>query len=420
MKEWRKKIVLLLMCMVCVWCVMPQAKAQANVVIVLDPGHGGNEAGATRSWDGKTYKEEVINQKIANYCKAELETYEGVKVYMTRTSVSQGSQDRETRLNIAKAKKADALVSLHINSTAADSQTSSTGAYCCVPSKSKYPDSKSESAKVARELASTILKELHSEVGLKNNGYWIDDELGIIVFGQKSNYTAAQAARWGMSKSTINTKIPSFIVEHCFVNNKNDCKKYMNTDAQIKKMAVADAAGIAKYYGLSKKGSSSNENKEDSKTDNSQDQKKQGVVKVGSSLYLYDKNGKTLRGLVKYEKHYYYASSKGKLSTGWKTINSQRYYFDKKTGAAKTGLQKIGKYKYYFTSKGIMKKKWVTIDKKRYYFSKTNGRLLTKYWLKYNDKWYYLDENGTPYVNCSKVIKGKKYTFNKKGVCTNK
>ena len=127
-----------------------------------------------------------------------------------------------------------------------------------------------------------------------------------------------------------------------------------------------------------------------------------------------------MKGLVKYANHYYYASAKGKLSLGWKTINSQKYYFDKKTGAAKTGLQKIGKHKYYFTSKGVMKKKWVTIQKKRYYFSKTNGRLLTNYWLKYNNKWYYLDKNGTPYLNCKKTIKGKKYTFDKKGVCRNK
>ena len=44
MREWKKKIGLALMFLVCAWCVMPQAKAQANVVIVLDPGHGGSEA----------------------------------------------------------------------------------------------------------------------------------------------------------------------------------------------------------------------------------------------------------------------------------------------------------------------------------------------------------------------------------------
>ena len=270
MRECRKKISVFFMVLMCAFCLIPQAEAKAkDIIIVLDPGHGGTESGATRSWNGKTYREEVINQKIANFCKAELETYAGVKVYMTRTSVTQKNQDRETRLNIAKARHADALVSLHINSTGANKQTSSSGAYCCVPSTRKYPSSKSATAKAARDMASTILKELNSQVGIRNNGYWIDDELGIIVFGQKSNYTAAQAKSWGMSKSTINTKIPSFIVEHCFVNNPNDCKRYINTDAQIKKLGIADATGIAKYYGLSKKGSqNSSENTNNNSNNN--------------------------------------------------------------------------------------------------------------------------------------------------------
>ena len=153
MRECRKKISVFFMVLMCAFCLIPQAEAKAkDIIIVLDPGHGGTESGATRSWNGKTYREEVINQKIANFCKAELETYAGVKVYMTRTSVTQKNQDRETRLNIAKARHADALVSLHINSTGANKQTSSSGAYCCVPSTRKYPSSKSATAKAARDM----------------------------------------------------------------------------------------------------------------------------------------------------------------------------------------------------------------------------------------------------------------------------
>ena len=62
----------------------------------------------------------------------------------------------------------------------------------------------------------------------------------------------------------------------------------------------------------------------------------------------------------------------------------------------------------------------MTIDGKPYYFSKVNGKLLTRYWLKYNNKWYRLDRNGTPLVDCERKIGKKWYTFNKKGVCTNK
>ena len=423
MNVLRKKLILIFTVLVCTLCMLPKENTQAeDLVIVLDPGHGGSEGGATRTLNGKTYREEIINMKIANYCKAELETYAGVKVYLTRSSVNQGSQDRETRLNIAKKKHADALVSLHINATGSYSQTSTTGAYCCVPSSRKWPASKSVTAQEARDLASSILKELHSQTGLRNNGFWIDDELGILVFGQKNNYSAAQAKRWNMTKSEINTRIPSLIVEHCFVNNPNDCRKHLNNDAQIKKMAVADAAGIAKFYGLQKKSTvSGNSSKTDKKDGDSKDTEvKTGIVTVNNSQYLYDTDGTVMRGLVKYQKHYYFAGPDGKLQTGWKTVGTKKYYFDKKTCAARTGLQTIGKNKFFFGSNGVMKIKWVTIDGKPYYFSKVNGKLLTHYWLKYNNKWYRLDRNGTPLTDCERKIGSNWYTFNKKGVCTNK
>ena len=422
MNALRKKLMLIFTVLVCTLCMLPKENIQAqDLVIVLDPGHGGEESGAVRTFSGKNYREEVINMKIANYCKAELETYAGVKVYLTRNSVNQKSQDRETRLNIAKRKHADVLVSLHINATGSYSQKSATGAYCCVPSTRTWPTSKSATAKEARDLASTILKELYSQTGLKNNGFWIDDDLGILVFGQKNNYTAAQAKKWNMTKSEINTRIPSFIVEHCFVNNPNDCKKHLKTDAQIKKMAVADATGIAKYYGLQKKSSTStNSGNNSMKDDKTPVTIKSGIVKKGKSLYLYDTDGTVRRGLVKYNKHYYFAGPNGKLQTGWKKIGTKKYYFDRTTAAARTGFQTIGKNKYYFTSKGVMRTKWVTMKGKRYYFSKVNGKLLTHYWLKYNDKWYRLDRNGTPLVDCTRKIGKKTYTFNKKGVCTNK
>lgn len=89
-----------------------QAKAE-NVVVVLDPGHGGAEAGARSTWDGVNYYEEVLNLKIAMYAKEELETYSGVTVYMTRTTNTGVSMDREARVKFAKSRNADALVSIH-------------------------------------------------------------------------------------------------------------------------------------------------------------------------------------------------------------------------------------------------------------------------------------------------------------------
>lgn len=38
----------------------------AKYVVVLDPGHGGTESGTSAVHDGKVYREEEINWRIAN------------------------------------------------------------------------------------------------------------------------------------------------------------------------------------------------------------------------------------------------------------------------------------------------------------------------------------------------------------------
>ena len=55
-----------------------------NVVVALDPGHDSKHTGASYG----NLREEELTLKIAQYCKAELETYSGVTVYMTRTSAA--------------------------------------------------------------------------------------------------------------------------------------------------------------------------------------------------------------------------------------------------------------------------------------------------------------------------------------------
>ncbi|MDO4343419.1 MAG: N-acetylmuramoyl-L-alanine amidase [Eubacteriales bacterium] len=427
MKKLLKKLVCAAVICLCACGLIPAPEASAeDIVIVLDPGHGRSESGAVRTWNGVTYREEVINLKIAQYAKKELETYQGVKVYLTHNSLTGSYMNRQQRLLVAKNKKASALVSIHINSTAT-MQTSLTGAYAAVPSTSKYPNTKAY-AKKARELGKTILGQLNSQVGLRNNGFWIDDGLGIIVYGMKY-------------------KIPSMIIEHCFVSNPNDCRKYLSTNAQMKKMGVADATGIAKYFKLKKKGTVVGKNgwvTENGKKYFYINNVKQtngwkaiggkyyyfdkngvlqtGVISIGGKLYLTNKNGVRQKGFVKCNGgNQYYANSKGLLYTGWRTYKKHKYYFDPKTGAACKGLKTIGKDKYYF-NKGtcIMQTKWVTVSGAKMFFSRKNGKMMKNYWLKWEGKWYYLGSDGKMYKNVTKKIGKKTYKFNKNGVCTNR
>ena len=107
------------------------AMEEEPIVIVLDPGHGGSDGGAVRTWGGRKYREKDLNLKIARYCREELEKYAGVEVYMTRQSDTYVSLLE--RVELAAEAEADLFVSLHNN---ADYKASSRGA--CV----FYPNSK--------------------------------------------------------------------------------------------------------------------------------------------------------------------------------------------------------------------------------------------------------------------------------------
>lgn len=53
-------------------------------VVVLDPGHGGNDAGACAWYNGYLYQESAINWKIAWYTMQELKKYPYIEVHLTR------------------------------------------------------------------------------------------------------------------------------------------------------------------------------------------------------------------------------------------------------------------------------------------------------------------------------------------------
>ncbi len=204
------------------------SKASKTMVIVLDPGHGGSDPGATRTYNGITYYERDINLKIATYCKKELETYANVKVYMTRTDNTSPLMNRVQRTQFALNKGADVIVSLHINSTGEQS-TSVSGSLVYVP------NNDTTSGSVSQELARKILEKL-SALGLQNRGLLLDEGLGMIKYPKENG-------------------VPGILVEHAFVNNAGDVAKYLSSDAKLKKLGVADATGIANYYKLKKKNS---------------------------------------------------------------------------------------------------------------------------------------------------------------------
>lgn len=216
------------------------ARYNGNVVVVLDPGHDGTHGGSPANG----FVEAQLNLKIAQYCKAELEEYYGVTVYMTRDSAScpNGGGDNKSclqrRADIARDMGANLFVSLHNNYSSA---SSASGAEIWYPNQNYNP----WTSQVGGSAASCILEQLTS-LGLKGRGTQIRN-------ANEDKYPDGSAADYyAVIRHCKEYGIPGIIVEHAFMSNSSDAANFLSNDEGLKKLGVADATGIAQYFGLKK------------------------------------------------------------------------------------------------------------------------------------------------------------------------
>ncbi len=348
-------------------------RSSDNLVIVLDPGHGGHDSGAV----GNGAKEKDLTLKIAQYCRNELQRYNGITVYMTRDSDNYvGLSDR---VKYAKEMGANIFVSIHLNSSG---KGTAKGAEVYYPNSSYQPELGSQGA----DLAQRIQNELVA-LGLYNRGIKIRNGDDTYSDGSVQDYYAV------IRQSKL-AGFPGVIIEHAFIDNASDYSQYLSSDAKLQALGQADAQGIVNYFGYGK-GSW--------KLDN-----------VGWKFqYL---NGTYPKSKWEYiEGFWYYFGSDGYMLTGWQTIGGARYYLES-SGKMKIGwLQQDGE-KYYFDVTGVMHTGWLLLDGTWYYFG-TGGKMLTG-WQTIGGKKYLLDsKSGAMKVGWQK-ISGKWYYFNASGHMT--
>lgn len=207
-----------------------------DVVIVLDPGHGGKFPGAC--YYG--YEEKDLNLKVAQYCRQYLEeNYQGIKIYMTREGdyhlIDELDLDLEERAQYAQDMGASILVSFHFNASYYHNING-----CLVIS--SHRDNVKEQCDA---LSNSILAQL-SGLGIRNKGILIDystdhfDEQGRPLDG------------YAINRHCANRGIPGVIVEHCYIDSATD-KQFFDSEEALQKLGIADAIGIANYLGLEKK-----------------------------------------------------------------------------------------------------------------------------------------------------------------------
>lgn len=181
--------------------------------VMFDPGHGGKDPGAV----GNGLKEKDLTLDISKRAKKYLEdNYEGITVYMTRTTDK--FLELSERADLANAKKVDLFVSNHINAGGG------TGFETFI-----YNGGVGASTKKAQDLIHGAMMDFLKKHGVKDRG-------------QKSANFAV------VRESNMEAILP----ESLFIDNANDAK-LLKSSSFKQGLAEAQAKGIASYLGLKKK-----------------------------------------------------------------------------------------------------------------------------------------------------------------------
>lgn len=215
---------------------------EENIRIVLDPGH---DDVCSRNHPDLGMNEQDINLKIALACRDELNTYAGVEVFMTREDGScpdngVGSDDVTGRTAYAESVEADLFVSIHNNATGLGYPSDANGAEVYISVHSAYTDE-------SRKLGEAILARLTTEIDLADRGVLTR------IKPEKGYYDDGNVKDWYYLISTsVERGFPGIIIEHAFMDNPHD-NAILSDDENLKAMGIADARGIADYFGLEKK-----------------------------------------------------------------------------------------------------------------------------------------------------------------------
>lgn len=193
-----------------------------TIRIVIDPGHGGENLGG----EYEEYIEKEMTVVVANAMKEELERYEGITVYLTRTE----DQDLtlEERCEYAESVGADFLFCLHFNLSEYHTLF---GAECWV---SAFGENYSKGYSFA-----SVEMDMLQELGLYSRGI-------------KTRLNSKGTDYYGIIRHATEREIPCVIIEHCHLDQEND-QPFYDHDEKLKAFGRLDATAVAKYFHLRSK-----------------------------------------------------------------------------------------------------------------------------------------------------------------------
>jgi len=218
-----------------------------EIVLVLDPGHGGMWSGATNKALGII--EAVINLKVVRGIRDQLSQYYGVRVILSHDGMASNQELEIVDIGmIARNNNATMLISYHFNDSL---DLKANGAEVYVTSNKSLPKYNEESTK----FANIILRNL-SSLGIANRGVKTRlSEIGLVYSdGSPADYYGV--IRYAMNGDAegpgvdiaSGAGIPGVLVETCFMNGNDS--RFIDTDAKLQAISKAHADAIIEYFGL--------------------------------------------------------------------------------------------------------------------------------------------------------------------------
>lgn len=222
------------------------AKRAKDLIVVIDPGHGGKDPGAIGK---KGTKEKDVTLKIGNYLKDLIQKRIGATVVLTRNK--DVFLDLEKRVELANRKKADLFISIHVNS---------------------HPQQKIKGLEVYHFGKASDPRAL--EVAARENGMKLEDNAPPwqFIIADKLNdqkIEQSQTFAWTTNKTLVTslkasykvkdhgvktapfyvlrfTTMPSILAEVAFVSNPDE-EKRLKTTAFQRELAEGMFKGIQSY-----------------------------------------------------------------------------------------------------------------------------------------------------------------------------
>lgn len=202
------------------WVTGISVRADEPLIIMIDPGHGGENRGG----EHEQYTEKDLTPVVARAMKEELEKYEGVEVYLTHDNdVDMSIKDRAL---FAAEKNADFLFCLHFNMSVNHNLF---GAEVWVPATGEYYSKGYSFAQIQMQ-------------------EFVD--LGLYSRGIKTRINDRDENYYGILRYCTEEGVPSVLIEHCHLDHPKDQPFYQEGEEQLKSFGVMDATAVAKYFHL--------------------------------------------------------------------------------------------------------------------------------------------------------------------------